>query len=179
MKTNYILFQTPKSRLTKSVRNFQLKLRNNAIDRVSSTRFLGVLIDENLSWKIHIDIMKQKMRAALDAVMRIRVYSSSEAMLCLYHLLLLSHVCYCTTNWCFGNETRIHQLQSICNKFIRLVFGLKKRDSVKNVMKQNGLLTIEQVYHVELAIFMYKTVKKTSPSRNTKLISIKIKSCIN
>ena len=65
---------------------------------------------------------------------------------------------YCITNWCFGNETRIHQLQRICNKFIRLVFGVKKRDSVKNVMKQNGLLTIKQVYHVELAIFMYKTV---------------------
>ena len=85
------------------------------------------------------------MRAALGAVMRIRGYLSSKAtgMLCLYHSLLLSHVRYCITNWCFGNETRIHQLKRICNKFIRLVLGLKKRDSVKNVVKQNGLLTIK------------------------------------
>ena len=152
---------------------FQLKLRNNAIDRVSSTRFLGVLIDENLSWKNHVDMIKKKMRAALGAVMRIRVYLSSKAMLCLYHSLLLSHVCYCITNWCFGNETRIHQLQRICNKFIRLVFGLKKRDSVKNVLKQNGLLTIKQVYHVELAIFMYKTVKKLHPVAILNLFQLK------
>ena len=78
-KTNYILFQTPKSRLTKTVKNFQLKLKNNAIDRVSSTRFLGVLIDENLSWKNHVDMIKKKMRAALGAVMLIRVYLSSKA----------------------------------------------------------------------------------------------------
>ena len=97
-KTNYILFQTPKYRLTKTVKNFQLKLRNNAIERVSSTRFLGVLIDENLSWKNHVDMIKKKMRAALGAVMRIRVYLSSKAMLCLYHSLLLSHIRYCVTS---------------------------------------------------------------------------------
>ena len=100
------------------------------------------------------------MRAALGAVMRIRLYLPSKAMLCLYHSLLLRHVRYCITNWCFGNETRILQSQRICNKFIRLVFDLKKRDSVKNVMKQNRLLTIKQIYHGELAVFMYKTVKK-------------------
>ena len=159
-KTNYILFQTPKSRLIKTVKNFQLKLSNNAIDRVCSTRFLRALIDENLSWKNHVDMIKQKMRAALGAVMRIRVYLSFKVMLCLYHSLLLSYVRYCITYCCFGYKTRIHQLQRICNKFTRLVFGLKKRDSVKHVMNQNELLTIKQVYEVKLAIFMYKTVKK-------------------
>ena len=107
------------------------------------------------------------------AQLRIRVYLSSKAVLCLYHSLLLSHVRYCITNWCFDNETRIHQLQRICNKFIKLVFGLKKRDSVKNVIKQNGSLTIKQVYHVELAIFMYKTVKKIHPVAILSLFQLK------
>ena len=107
-----------------------------------------------------MDMIKQKMRAALGAVMRIRSYLSSKVILSLYHLLLLSHVRYCISNWCFGYETRILQLQRICNEFIRLVFGLKRRESVKKVMKQNGLLTIKQIYQVEIAIFMYKTVKK-------------------
>ena len=85
-------------------------------------------------------------------------------MLSFYHSLLLSHVRYCISNWCFGNETKIQQLQRICNKFIRLVFGLKRRESVKKAMKQNGLLTIKQIYQVEIAIFMYKTVKKVIQS---------------
>ena len=110
-----------------------------------------------------MDMIKQKMRAALGAVMRIRSYLSSKAMLSLYHSLLLSHVRYCISNWRFGNETRIHQLQRICNKFIRLVFGLKRRESVKKVMKQNGLVTMKQTYQVEIAILMYKTVKRNNP----------------
>ena len=162
-KTNYILFQTPKSQASKVVSNLQLRLRNNVVEKVSSARFLGVIINENLSWKIHIDMIKHKMRAGLGAVMRIRSILSPKAMLSLYHSLLLSHVRYCITNWCFGNESKVQELQRICNKFIRLVFNLKRHDSVKMIMKQNGLLNIKQIYQVELAIFMYKTVKKSHP----------------
>ena len=109
-------------------------------------------------------MIKQKMRAAFGAIMRICSYLSSKAMLSLYHLLLLSHVRYCISNWCFGNETRIHELLRICHKFNRLAFGLKRRESVKKVMKQNGFFTIKQIYQVEMAISMYKTVKKTIQS---------------
>ena len=42
-----------------------------------------------------MDMIKQKMRAALGALIRIRSYSLSKAMLSLYHSLLLSHVRYC------------------------------------------------------------------------------------
>ena len=31
-------------------------------------------------------------------------------------------------------------------------------------MKENGLLTIKQMYQVERAIFMFKTVKKNHPT---------------
>ena len=111
-----------------------------------------------------MEMIKQKMRAALSAVMPARSYLSSKAMLSLYHWLLISHVRYCITNWCFGNESKMQQLQRICNKFIRLVFNLKRRESVRTVMKENGLLTIKQMYQVELAIFMSRTVKKTHPT---------------
>ena len=76
----------------------------------------------------------------------------TQAILSLYHSLLLSHVRYCIINWCFGNETRVHQLQSIRNKFIRLVFGLKRHERVKKVIKQNDL-TVKQIYQVDLNIY--------------------------
>ena len=85
-------------------------------------------------------------------------------MLSLYHSLLISHFRYCITSWCFGNESQIQELQRICNKFIRLVFNLKRRESVRTVLKENGLLTIKQMYQVELAIFMFGTVKKNHPT---------------
>ena len=127
---------------------------------MSSARFLGVITNENLSWKNHIDMIKHKMRAGFGAVMRIRSFLPRKAMLSLYHSLLVSHVQYCITNWCFGIESKVQEIQRICNKFIRLVFNLKRHDSVKTIMKQNGHLNIKQMYQVELAILMYKPLKK-------------------
>ena len=113
-----------------------------------------------------MEIIKQKIRAVFSAVMRVQSYPSSKAMLSLYHSLLISHVRYCRpiTNWCFGNESKTQLLQRICNKFVRLVFNLKRRESVRIVMKENGLLIIEQMYQVELAIFMFRTVKENHPT---------------
>ena len=95
--------------------------------------------------------------------MRIRSFLSPKAMLSLTHSLLLGRVRYCITNRCFGNESKVREIQRICDKFIRLVFNLKRHDSVKMIMKQSGLLNIKQIYQVELAIFMCKTVKKSHP----------------
>ena len=88
--------------------NLHLKLRNDIVEKVSSTRFLGVIKHENLSWKNQMEMIKQKMRAALCAVMRVRSYVSSKAMISLYHSLLISHVRYCITNWCFGNDSKMY-----------------------------------------------------------------------
>ena len=40
-------------------------------------------------------------------------------------------------------------------------------------MKQNGLLAIKQIYHFELAIFMYKTVKNLHPVSILHLFQLK------
>ena len=37
-----------------------LKIDNESIECVTSTKFLGVIIDEQLSWKDHISMVKKK-----------------------------------------------------------------------------------------------------------------------
>ena len=38
----------------------KISIRNNAIDEVKSTKFLGVIIDDKLKWTEHIHILKTK-----------------------------------------------------------------------------------------------------------------------
>ena len=50
----------------------------------------------------------------------------------------------------------IKHLQTAVNKFIRLIFGLNGRDSVKDVMQKHGIFSINQLEVLETASFMYK-----------------------
>ena len=55
------------------------------------------------------------------------------------------------------------KLLAICNKFVRLIFNLKRTDNVKHIMTNHNLLTISQIYELELAVLMYKYHKNILP----------------
>ena len=52
IKTKYILFHRTDKLVTDSL--FSLYLKKFSLEKVTNTRFLGVVIDECLSWKVHI-----------------------------------------------------------------------------------------------------------------------------
>ena len=60
-KTFFMIF----SRLSSSVGNDQIMVRGNVIKRVVKTKYWGVLIDENLSWKNHSNAIAEKLSRGL------------------------------------------------------------------------------------------------------------------
>jgi len=58
----------------------------------------------------------------------------------------------------------ILKLQRSVNKFFRLIFKLKPRDSVKQILRQNNVVTIIQLRKFEIACFMHKYFHKRLPS---------------
>ena len=104
-----------------------------------------------------------KLRAGYGTAVRIKPYLSREALLLLYHTLIESHLRYCMVNWCFGNKTLVMKLQAICYKFIRLIFNLRRIHNVKHITIKYNLLTISQIYELELAVLMYKYHKNKLP----------------
>ena len=144
-KTKYLLFTLRKINYFVSNTSFKVHFKNNTIEKVSSIHFLDVIINENLSWKEHMNMIKQKIRSSLGNIMHVKPFLTIKAMLILYNSLLLSHLRYCITSWCYGSCTTINQLQRICNKFIRAMYGIKQRGCIKNVMIKNKLLNIQQL----------------------------------
>lgn len=161
-KTCYIVFRTPNSRPPPNHMN--ILLNNNVVKRTDTTKFLGIIVHEHLSWKPHMELLLHKINIISGVVSKIKHYLTKEALLMLYNSLIKSHLQYCIMTWCFGNKTLVKKLQRAANKFIRLVFGLKYRDSVGNVMKHSSILTIEQILHLETAIFMHKLTNNSLPS---------------
>ena len=87
-----------------------------------------------------------------------------DTLLQLYHSLVSSHLLYCVQNWCYGNKTLGQKLQRVSNKFLRMAFGLGRRDSVKDAMVQHNLLNLDQMTVKATAIFMFKQNAGLNPS---------------
>ena len=63
----------------------RLQINNYNIERIPSIKFLGVLLDENLSWKDHIKYTENKISKNIGILYKARDYLSKESLLSLYY----------------------------------------------------------------------------------------------
>ena len=138
-KTKYIIFQTP--RKTLHIKPSSLTIRGIALEKVSTIKFLGIYVDQNLSWNDHINYLLTKLRCGYGVVCKIKPLLNKAALLHLYNSLINSHLQYCITNWCFGSKTLCNKLQLISNKFLKMVFGVKVDLDLYHHMVKHNILT--------------------------------------
>ena len=53
---------------------------NNSITRVCATKFLGVIIDEKLTWKYHISLVRSKLAKTVGILYRVRHLLNRSAL---------------------------------------------------------------------------------------------------
>ena len=64
-KTKFTLFHKPRDKDNSPFQLPNLKVNNNEIKRNSSIKFLGVIVDENLTWIDHITLVESKLSKTL------------------------------------------------------------------------------------------------------------------
>ena len=74
------------------------------IERVIVTRFLGVLVDEKLSWKQHIKGLDSKLVKCTSIIYRASTFLESTTLQTLYNSMFLPHISYFVEIW--GNASK-------------------------------------------------------------------------
>ena len=110
-----------------------------------------------------MEYLLKKIRSSIYCIKKIKPFLDRKTLLLLYYTLVKSHILYCITSWCFGNETMINKLQCAVNKLMRSIFNVGKRQTVSYVMKDNSLLTIRKIRDIEIATFVCKFMNKLLP----------------
>ena len=117
---------------------------------------LGVIVNEQLSWKEHIMFIYKKLKQIFCVIVRIRPNLNEKTLLMIYHSLLMSHIRYCISSWCSGTEALIVKPQRFCNTFIRMIFNLSHKQNVSCMMSEHNLITIKHMYKAEIGILLFK-----------------------
>jgi hypothetical protein len=162
-KTNYIFFQ----RQNTSLPPLELVVNNVPIRQAHDLRILGVTFDQNLSFKIHTNNIKNKLVSSLFVLRRIRTNISVSNACLLYNSLIKSHLSYCITIWGNSNSQNINALYVIQNKYLKSAFLLPMRTASISLYKRANVLTVFDLYNYHIAILVYKLLnspEKLPPS---------------
>ena len=113
-KTNYVLFHSPKKKSTDLI---PLKFGKKNITRAKYVKFLGVLVDEHLSWKYHICELRKKLSRTTGLFFKLRHWLPLATLICLYNSLFSSFLNYGIIVWGLTFESYLTPL------YLLLPFG--------------------------------------------------------
>jgi hypothetical protein len=100
-----------------------ISIRENKIQRVRKTKSLGVIIDEKLDWKEHIDAICKKVSKGIGALRLCKSLVSLDTLQILYNIIILPYFdnrCLVWNNCSITLKTNLQKLQ---NRAARIITG--------------------------------------------------------
>jgi hypothetical protein len=126
-KSVYMHFRPGRYSSCARVREFgsdkSIELAGHSLLKVNKVKFLGVIIDDELTWEYHIDHLKEKLNSSLNIIKRIMKFIPKSQYHKLYDALFKSHISYCISSWGGISCNKLSSLFSIQKRCIRLLFG--------------------------------------------------------
>ena len=103
--------------------NLEVKINDTVIEKVTEAKFLGVIIDEKLTWSAHINYLCKKIKCCTGVLNRIKDSIPEKFHKDLYHTLFESHLRYGITVWGGVSLNKLLPLFVIQKRCVRILFG--------------------------------------------------------
>ena len=119
-------------------------------------QFLGVIIDEHLTWKPHLESVCTKVSRGVGVICRLRCILPEPILRTLYTSIVLPYLTYCNVAW--GNAFKIHtdKLKVLQKKTVRLITNSTFRHPSKPLFLKLKLLPLEDLVAFNCLIFKFK-----------------------
>ena len=99
-----------------------LKIKDFSIDRVENFKLLGVYIDSNLNFKMHVQRIISRLNLSIGIIFRLKNFLNQPSRKILYYSLIFSHLYYCNLLWGCANTTTIQKL-FVVKKSVKFIFS--------------------------------------------------------
>ena len=159
-KTKYILFSKYGNVLTNGM---FLHIDNEHIERVQSTKFLGIHIDEHLIWEHHINHCKKKVSQGVYAINMSKHILGQKHRKILYYSPVHPYLLYGIRLWGSALKRFIGKLEIAQKKAIRAMTGARYNDPSSPLFKRLSILKLKDLFEQQVKLFMYDFVNKVLP----------------
>ena len=185
--------------------NYKLKINQYELPKVSQIKFLGVIIDNKLSWSDHIKALTKKLSCCIGSLNQIIESIPERLHKDLYHTLFESYLSYGISVWGGCSNTKLFPLFKAQKKVMRVVFGDRvkflekfktcvrarpikeqaltseffKKESSKPLFNSHGFLTLQNLYYLHSCCEIFKIFKYKSPISLHNLFKFSNRACKN
>ena len=158
-KTNFMLFKGRKqiASLPKIIMN------NVEISCIDKTKFLGVIIDDRLSWIHHIDHICKKISKSIGILYKLRKFFNTKNMIDMYYCFVYPYLQYCNEVWGNAYATHLNRLKLLQKRAIRIIAKVDRLHHTDDLYSKLGILKFHMINDYMTGHIMYKAFMNTLP----------------
>ena len=160
-KTNFIIFKSPQH---PSLQSVNIKFGKLPINQTCYVKFLGVLLDEKLSWKYHLTELSKKLARTHGMFFKIRHFLPIHVLVCFYNSLFSPFLQYGILVWGLTYETHINPAFLLQKRDVRAISFAHYTAPSTPIFSDLKILKLQDLCHLRLLSFVYQSVNKISPS---------------
>ena len=145
-------------------KNFTIEVNSEPIKEAETTKFLGVIVDNKLTWSPHIAFLYQKLLANKHLLQVARNLLDLKCLRPIYYAHIYSHLSYGILAWAsMAKKSDINSLFAIQKQCIRLMHRCNITADCIPLFNQSKMLPLHNMINVELAKQGYNINRKLLP----------------
>ena len=160
-ETKWTLFHSQKKKCLIANDLPMIYIDDIEIVTVSVTQFLGIFIDENLTWKYHLEHVCNKVSKSIGIMYKSRNILSKRVMKQLYFHLFIATTTMQT--WASTNKSNLISLYRHQEHANRIIYDKDRFAHTKPLFKQAKALTVYEINLFQILFLIYKCKNRTTP----------------
>ena len=120
---------------------------------------LGIFVDKKLTFKFHIEHVCKKLTNFCGIVWKARYVFSKQQMLRFYKACENLTITY--EILLYGNTSQSHlsEIMKLQKRILRAIFFKRRYESIKEIMDENKLLTVFDLYFFEMFKYLFMELR--------------------
>ena len=127
-------------------------------------KYLGILLDSNLSWKFHIEYVALKISKIIGVIARLRHFVPLCTLLNIYRSLIFPYLSYGLAAWGQAAKTHVQKLLVLQKRVLRLMYFSEPRAHAVSLFITSNILPINMLYVKTVSSLMYDVSRLSVPS---------------
>ena len=172
MKANAEKFQLMFLNRNEPFVNHSMKVKDTEVHATKSIDILGVELDRNLNFDIHINKICNQTGKQINALKRMKHNLDKKCKTIIYNSYINSNFNYCQVAWMFTSKTNLDKLEKTDKRALKLMTDDNDMD-YESMCKQLKQLSIHKRCIKQVAIQMYKINRNIGPQYLQNLFTVR------
>ena len=140
-----------------------LKIGSKNIEKTSSINFLGVMLDEHISWKDHIKTVENKFAKNTGLINCASYFLNEHSLKTIYFFYIHSYLNYANIAWVSTYVTKLKKINLLQKRAVRFVFNENRLSHSRSLLQKINSLNVYQINLYQHLNFMHKFNNQETP----------------